>query len=203
MTAAEFETKRQQTGGKWIKEPGTYSVAIKAVTVKDANPYDAQWINVQVSVENSAGEEFNTFLTVPTTAEKSFLFGSKKSLREFNDLAKFLLGLGIKLEYDTAIFQLSDIFSDTANLIGQTLTIRVGYYGNYIKYAGKNGDSPQYSIVKKDGTELTGQVFTGFDAANAYASEESIKLQKFMKVLEVIPGTTLKLAPTASNDLPF
>ena len=203
MTAEEFEIKRQQTGGKWIKEPGTYTMAVKAVTIKDPNTYDPQWINVQISLENAAGEEFNTFLTVPTTAEKSFLFGSKKSLREFNDLAKFFLGLGIKLDYATAIFQLSDIFSDTANLIGQTITLRLGFYGNHIKYAGKVDDVPSYLIVSKDGTDLTGRVFSGFDAANAYATEEAIKLQKFMKILDVIPGTTTKLASVASSDLPF
>jgi hypothetical protein len=154
-------------------------------------------------LENSAGEGFNAYLTIPTTAEKSFLFGSKKSLREFNDLAKFFLGLGITLDYTTAIFQLSDIFSDTERLIGQTITVRLGYYGNYVKYVGKDGDTSQYTIVKRDGSDLTGRVFTGFDAASAYATEEAIKIQKFMRVLEVVPGSTLKLAPTASNDLPF
>lgn len=203
MTAEEFEIKRQQTGGKWIKEPGTYTTVIKSVTVKDSNKFDSQWVDVVVSLENSAGEGFNAFITIPTTAEKSFLFGSKKSLREFNDLAKFFLGLGITLDYTTAIFQLSDIFSDTERLIGQTITVRLGYYGNYVKYVGKDGDTSQYTIVKRDGSDLTGRVFTGFDAANAYATEEAIKIQKFMKVLEVVPGSTLKLAPTASNDLPF
>jgi hypothetical protein len=203
MTAEEFETKRQQTGGKWIKEPGTYTMVVKAVSIKDPNPFDTQWINVQLALENASGEEFNTFLTIPTTAEKSFLFGSKKSLREFNDLAKFFLGLGINLDYATAIHQLSDVFSDTANLIGQTITLRLGYYGKHVKYVGKVDNVSSYIIAEKDGTDATGRVFSGFDAANAYAAEEAIKLQKFMKVLDVIPGTVLKSVSTASNDLPF
>jgi hypothetical protein len=207
MTAEEFETKRASTGGKWIKEPGTYNLIIKKIDVKGPNKYDTQWVDLVVTMESAEGAEYNQYLTIPTTAEKSYLFGSKKTLYAYNDVDKFLLGLGIKLDYNSAISQLEALFEDMdTSFIGSTITLRLGFRGNRLKYSGKENDSSIYVIVDKDDKVIVDKKFTGHEAAKAYADEAKIKLQDFIKCLEVVPATTVRAsnAPKLTiADLPF
>lgn len=207
MTPEEFKTKQASTGGKWIRDPGVYSVSIIEVEEKGTNQFDSQWLDFVFRFENADGAGSGTFVSVPTTAERSFLFGSKKSLREYNQLEKFLKGFGITLEYSSAISTIADLFEDaTATFVGKTFSARMGYYGNHIKYNGKVEDTSTYVIANKDGTQIDPTVFKGFDAAKEYAKANNIKLQDFIKVLEVIPSETSSIgaAPAAAaSDFPF
>lgn len=180
---------------------------VKSIEVKGPSNYDSQWVNLLVTVEDSSGKVLTHFLDIPTTAEKSYMYGSKKSLNEYNRLEKFLRGFGVELSFDTAIHQVADLFSDPeATFVGKTFSARVGYYGNYTKYLGKNGDVSEVAIVDKNGAPVVDKKFAGYDAANAYAKENNIKVQGFAKILDVVPATAAAIvggsaAPKA--DLPF
>lgn len=205
MTAEEFQTKRASSGGKWINEPGTYSLIVTGVTVKEASQYDSQWVNVLFNLEDSEGKCANHFLEVPTTNEKSFMYGSKKSLAPYNNLDRFLKGFGVTLEFTEAISQLESLFSDPEKtFIGKTISVRMGYYSNYTKYVGKDGDVSQYQIVDKNGAPVVDLKFSGFEAAKAYAEANSIKLQGFPKIQDVVPATTASISTSKSTaDLPL
>ena len=176
------------------------------MTVTGADSFDPQWVNVQFDTENSDGGEFRYYLSIPTTGEKSFLYGTKKTLKNYNDVDKFLKGVGYQLEYTTALDTLSAVFNSASEmLVGKTVSMRLGYYGNYIKFVGKTDAGVQYIIADKDGKDIVGQVFSGFDAAKAYAEESKIKIQGHMKCLDVIAAD--KIAPvgklTLAEALPF
>lgn len=204
MTPEEFKTKQASTSGKWIKEPGTYSMSIISIEEKGASQFDGAWLDFVIGMENADGAKFNTFISVPTTAERSFLFGKKKSLNEYNRLEKFLGGLGIALEYSSAISTIADIFEDPTSLVGRTLTLRLGFYTNYVKYIGKDGDLVQYQIVDKNASPLDPTVFNNFDAAKAFAKEKNIKLQDFIKILDIVPAAVSNIVVGAStSELPF
>lgn len=205
MTPEEFQTKRESVGGKWIKEPGVYSLQIVGVEVKGPSQYDAQWMNVLFSFQDSEGRAANHYVEVPTTAEKNFMYGTKKSLAAYNNLDRFLKGFGFVLDFTNAIFQLEKLFSDPEKtFVGKTLSARLGYYANYTKFAGKDGEISQYIIVDKTGAQVVDLKFAGFEAADKYAKDNGIKLQGFPKVQEVLPATTASLvADVSAPALPF
>lgn len=207
MTPEEFKTKQASTGGKWIKEPGTYSLIIKGVEIGDANQYDSQWVDAKFIMENEEGQLASHFVVFPTTAERSYLFGSKKSLGEYNKLEAFLRGFGVSLDYTTAIFQIEKLFSDPEKVfVGKTLTVRMGYTSNHTKFVGKDGEVSQYQICDKSGAPVVPTLFAGFEAADAYAKQNNMKLQGFPKILEVVSSTTASIivgAPAIASALPF
>jgi hypothetical protein len=135
------------------------------------------------------------------------MYGVKKSLREYGNLEKFLRGFGVELEYTNAIFQIEKLFSDPeATFVGKTLSARIGYYGNYTKFVGKDGEVSQYKIVDKAGNPVVDKTFAGYEAAEAFAKANSIKLQGFPKIMDVIPSTTASIvvgAPAIAEALPF
>lgn len=180
---------------------------IKGIEVGEPNQFDNQWVDVKVTMENEAGQLASHFVVVPTTAERSFLFGSKKSLGEYNRLEAFLRGFGVHLEYQSAIFQIEKLFSDPEKVfVGKTLTVRMGYTTNHTKFVGKDGDVSQYQICDKNGAPVVPTVFAGFEAADAYAKQNSMKLQGFPKVLEVVSASTASIvvgAPALASALPF
>jgi len=205
LTPEEFKTKQAATGGKWIRDAGTYSLSVTGVEVQGTSRFDSQWINLKFTFENAEGQQFSEFVEVPTTAERSFLYGEKKSLANYNKLERFLKGFGITLDYASAMSTIAELFGDAEQtFIGKTVSLRLGFYGNHIKYMGKSGEDKQYMIVNKGGEPIEPKIFTNFDAAKAYAKENSIKLQDFIKVLEVVPAATSAIAPaSAVSDLPF
>ncbi len=205
MTPEEFQAKQASQGGKFIREPGTYSLIVTGVEAKQVNGFDNDWYDFVFSLENTDGQSMNHFLSIPTTAHKSFMFGKKKSLSEYNKLEKFLLGFGVRLEYSTAITQIAKLFEDAADsFVGKQITLRVGFTSNHLKYLGKDGDISKYKIVDKNDQEVVPLVFKGYEAAEQYAKENNIKMSGFIRVLEVIPATTAALNLVAVDDsIPF
>ncbi len=206
MTAEEFETKRKQTTGKFINDPGTYSLVVTGVDIKGANQKDAQWADVVFTLENPEGQSYNHYVSLPLTAARSFLFGPKKTLYAYNDLDKFLRGFGVVLEYSNAITQLQDLFSDPAiTFVGKPISMRLGYQSNRSKYVGKSDTGSQYILVDKDDKQIGTEVFSGFEAAEAFADEQKIKLQKFIRCLDVIAAKEVQLSSVRAvgADLPF
>lgn len=178
---------------------------MRSVEIKGPNKFDQQWVDAVFTLENSDGQTYNQFVSFPTTASQSYLFGSKKSLREYNDLDRFVKGIGLSLNYETAIHEIQEWFADLdSTFVGQTITMRLGYRQSYVKYLGKDGESSQYGIVDKDGKAINSLIFSGWEAAEAYADAEKIKLQKFIRCLETLPGKPQ--APkkdVVKFDLPF
>jgi hypothetical protein len=180
-------------------------VSVIKVEERGTNQFDSQWLDFVFSVETAEGAGANMFISVPTTAERSFLFGSKKSLREYSTLEKFLAAFGVQLEYSSAISTIADLFekpSDT--FIGKTLSIRFGFRGNHIKYCGKANDLSTYMIVDKNDSPIDATVFNSFDTAKEHAKQNNIKLQDFIKPVEFIAATTSAISTSkAVDDLPF
>jgi hypothetical protein len=179
---------------------------VKAIKVQGPSNFDSQWINLIFTLEDSSGKLLTHFLDIPTTAEKSFMYGAKKSLNEYSKLEKFLRGFGVELKFEEAIHQIADLFSDPEEVfVGKTFSARVGYYGNYTKYVGKDGDVSQVKILDKNGNPAVDKAFAGYDAANAYAKENNIKLQGFAKILDVVPASVSAITSSTApkSDLPF
>jgi hypothetical protein len=178
---------------------------VTGIESKGPNQFDNDWYDFVMQLENSDGQSTSHYITIPTTAQKSFMFGSKKSLAEYAKLEKLLLGFGIKLEYSNAITQIATLFSDAAaNFVGKQVSMRLGYNSNHLKFIGKNGEVSEYKILDKKGDEVTPLVFAGFEAGEQYAKENNIKLQAFIRVQEVVPSTVATIS-LAANDtsLPF
>lgn len=172
-----------------------------------ASNFDDQWINLKFTMENSEGQLATNFVEVPTTAERSFLHGSKKSLGPYNKLEQFLKGFGVVLEYSNAIFTIEKLFSNPEEtFVGKTFTARMGYTTNHTKFLGKDGEVSQYQICDKNGAPIVDKVFAGFEAADTYATANSLKLQGFPKILEVVAASTASIvvgSPAVASALPF
>lgn len=207
LTADEFKTKQESVGGKWIKDPGTYSLIIKGVTLEGASNFDNQWINFKFTLENSEGQLATHFVEVPTTAANNYMYGAKKSLHNYTKLEKFLKGFGFDLEFTQAIHQLEKLFTDAEKtFVGKTLSVRMGYNSIHTKYLGKDGEVSKYKLVDKDGNPIVATDFAGFEAVDAYAKANNIKVQGFPKVLEVVPAATASIVaggPAIATALPF
>lgn len=207
MTPEEFKTKQASAGGKWIKDPGTYSLIIKGVELTGASNFDNSWLNFKFTLENNEGQLATHFVEVPTTASNNYMYGVKKSLLNYSKLEKFLKGFGFDLEFTQAIHQLEKLFSDAEKVfVGKTLSVRMGYTANHTKYMGKDGEVSQYVICDKDGKPIVATTFAGYEAVDAYATANNIKVQGFPKVLEVVPASTASIVAgvaAQSAALPF
>lgn len=207
LTPEEFKTKQESAGGKWIKDPGTYSLIIKGVEMTGASQYDNQWVNFKFTMENSEGQLATHYVEVPTTAANNYMYGVKKSLGNYSKLEKFLKGFGFDLEFTQAIHQLEKLFSDAEKtFIGKTFSARMGYTAIHTKYLGKDGEVSQYQIVDRDGNPIVADKFAGFEAVDAYAKANNIKVQGFPKILEVVPASTATIViggPAIASALPF
>lgn len=207
LTAEEFKTKQASTAGKWIKDPGTYSLIIKGVEMTGASQYDNQWINFKFTLENSDGQMATHFVEVPTTAANNYMYGAKKSLGNYSKLEKFLKGFGVDLEFTQAIHQIEKLFSDAEKtFVGKTFSARLAYTSIHSKFIGKEGEISQYQIVDKDGAPIVATKFAGFEAVDAYAKANSLKVQGFPKIVDVVPASTATIVtsgPAIAAALPF
>jgi len=178
---------------------------IKKIELRGPNQFDGSWVDLIFTLENTDGQSCNHYVSIPTTAERSFMFGKKKSLREYNNLDSFLHSVGYKLEYSSAMSQIVALFDDyDQTFVGKTLSARLGYLGNRAKYVGKTDAGAQYVLVDKNDKVIDDNSFSGIDAAKAYAEQNSIKLNGFIKCLDFIPAETAAVATlSAVSDLPF
>ncbi len=207
LSSQEFDATKKD-GGKFISDPGTYSMTIKAFSFGEVNPYDSAWINATVTLEDAQGRDLRHFLDIPTECRNSYLFGDKKSTHNLENLQRFLRGLGIVFDYDNGMEQIGAIFGNPDQLIGKPLNVRLGYKGPHIKYVSKD----EFLVVEKDDVtpKLEGS-FPNKKAAEAAATEAGIKMNKnagFINVLEIFSAKEAAIdleAPSTSVDidLPF
>lgn len=207
LSAKEFEAEKQDTGSKFLQDPGTYSMIIKSFTFGDVNPFDSAWINATAVLQDPEGRDLKFFIDVPTECRNSFLFGDKKSTFNLEKLQTIFRGLGIAFDFDNAMQQVGALFGNPERLIGKPLNVRLGYKGPHVKYVSKT----EYLVVEKDHTTLKIEgSFADKKSALAAAAEAGIKgvdKNGFMNVLEVFPSkeTVIDLDVTESDtsELPF
>lgn len=207
LSPEQLEERMNQSGGKYINEPGTYSVKIISAAFDEKRmPSDQDWVQLILELEDGSGATIKHYQSVPTTAKNSFLFGAKKSVFPLKSLQALLRGLGEVFDYENGMQQIARVFGKPETLIGKPLSIRVGYEGAHIKYSGKNAnDEAQYEIVDKDHkTRLIDAVFSTRDAAKNAAQENGIDSRKlgFARVLEFFAGERTEQKPTTTA-LPF
>lgn len=196
-------------GGKFLNTPGTFDLAIVGATFKETpSEKDDAWYSLTVELQDSEGRGMKHFVLVPTECRNSFLFGKEKSAFAYENLASFVRGLGIALDYDNAMSQIAQIFGAPEKLVGKVIKARIGYKQPYIKYLGKEGDDKQYQIVDKDGKPKTEDIFADAKAAQKFATDNKIKLG-FCNVLEIYGSKEPQLlltgagASAPADDLPF
>lgn len=207
LSKTEFDSHAKDMG-KFVNEPGTYDMLIKAVSFKDTpSEKDSAWISAEILLETPDGKTMKHFALVPTECRNSFLFGADKSTFALENLQNFLRGLGVAFDFENGMAQVASIFGNVNNLIGKTLKVRVGYKGPTVKYLGKE----EHVVVKSDFvTPAVDGVFKTKDAAIAAANEAGIAKSKlsYANVLEIFPSTTQQIVAASATtsvdlDLPF
>ena len=209
LSAQEFKAEKDDTS-KYLQEPGTYGMTITVVKFGNISQYDSAWIQADLTLADVKGRTLRMFLDVPVECRNSFLFGEKKTTYNYENLQKFFRGLGLVLDFDNTMNQVSALFGNPDQLIGKPLNVRLGYKGVHVKYIAKD----EYSVVEKDHETLKIEgVFANKAAAETAAVEAGVKgITKnsgYMNVLEIFPGKEPVIdldAPVSESvdlDLPF
>lgn len=203
ISAEAFQQEAEKASSKFLNDPGTYDLLIKSVTWKNPSEKDPVWVTLEIGLEDTEGRTIRHFLMVPTECRNDFLFGDKKQAFAFENLSKFMRGLGIAIDFTNAMEQVAQIFGDAEQLIGKNLRVRLAYDGDHSVYLGKTDDGlKRYQIVKKDGTPKDDTIFADSKALAAYAAEHKIKLE-FIKVKEIFPAKepALVLGAAVADDI--
>jgi len=214
LSKEEYNAEVNKVGGKFLQEPGTYDLTIKAVSFKDKpNDKDSAWIDTTIELEGPDGQTMRHFQMIPTECRNSFLFGEKKAVFALESLQKFFRALGLQFDYENGMEQVAAVFGNPDSLIGKSVKARVGYKGPHLKYLGKSeANIAQYQVVDSDHTTLKIEgVFADKDSALAAAADAGIaknKISGFMNVLEFFsakePALIIGNTQTVNTvDLPF
>ena len=209
ISETEFNANKKD-GGKFLNDPGTYDLVIKAVEFKETpSEKDTAWLSVTLVLESPEGKTMKHFVMVPTECRNGFLFGAQKQTFALEGLQKFFRGLGLVFDYDNGMEQVAAIFGNPDVLIGKTLKCAVGYKGITIKYVAKE----EYQVVEKDYKTLKVEgTFASADAAKAAALDAGIKpsnISGFINVLDIFAAKEPQIflenssAGTVDLDLPF
>ncbi len=209
ISQEEFSSHKKEGGGKFLNDPGTYDMVIKAVDFKEsANLKDSAWIGSTIQLETHDGKGLKYFLDVPTECRNGFLFGPDKAVWPLEKLQKFFRGLGIQFDYENGMSQVGALFGDVNKMIGKTIKVRLGFNTHHAKYLGRD----EYILVEKDDkTKKLDGVYANKDALNAAALEAGIKRDKnqdFIQLLEIFPSKEPLIdleavESSVENDLPF
>ena len=206
ITGEQFDAAAEAARDKFISEPGTYDLLIKSAEWKNPSEKDPVWVTLQIELENTEGKTMRHFIMVPTECQNDFLFGADKKAFAFEQLAKFVRGLGITLSFENAMEQVASIFGDLDKLIGKSIKVSVTYEGSHLKYLGKDADgNKKYQIVDKKG-EPRDEIFADRQAAEAFAKANKIPLV-FLKIKDIFaakqPALTLAATGTDTVEYPF
>lgn len=206
MTEAEVNASKTD-GSKFLNDPGTFEMVIKAVEYKNASEKDTAWLGVNLTLEVN-GKSLKYYLMIPTECRNSFLFGVDKQTFAIDKLRNFFRGLGLVFDFENGMEQVASLFGDVNRLVGKKLNVRLGYEGPHARYNGKD----DYSFVEKDHVtnKLPGS-FANKLAIEAAARDAGIKYNTnndFIKVLEIFPSKEAQLEIGVSTqedvaDLPF
>lgn len=209
-TEAEFNKELNKGQNNFIKEPGEYVLSVADIEVRGVSEKDENWFSTKFTLENAEGAKFNYFQLFPRKRVNNFKYGPKKTTFVYKGLMDFMRGFGINLEFETAMGTLAKVYEDITVLQDKKITVILGYTGPYVAYKGKSIEgNNQYVIINKgtpvldeEGSEL---IFPDWRAAENYAAGVSLKLQKFMEMVNIRPGKALKVEEVEEEEetLPF
>lgn len=189
--------------GKYIREPGTYEMSVKTAEYAQQNQNDPAWMSAKFELEDGRGKLFTHYQDFPTECKNSYLFGKDKSVWPLENLQKFLRAFGVVFDYENGIQQMADIFGNLDKFALKTLRVRLGYSGNHIKKVRNEDDTENYRIVDRDGTPLFDESFADLDSAKAFAKDNNVKYQPYMKVLEFFPATENSLEAVKVDNVDY
>jgi hypothetical protein len=205
-TEDELQKKLAESGGFKSKylDPGKHDVTIQAA-VFQGPARDPNWGNFKLTLEGLGEKTTTAFLLVPMAdVEYTNPDTGKKTTFLYGKFQKFMKALGVVVTIETLEDVLNENFTAAEDgvvkaLIGRTMTIQLGFDGNYIKYIGKDEIGTKvYNIVMADGSTLADTrgkalVFADFDAASAHAEANQIRVQKYASVLEYTASANAKI----------
>ena len=189
----EFETELASSGfEQWIKSPGKYELILDSIEAKGEAKKDPNWYGFSFKFVSSTGAKTNIYQMFPVRRVDNFRYGPKKTLMIYQKLLDFLHAFGIYPEFETAMHTIGSVMQNFESLLGQKITVEIGYTGSYTQYVGKDGEQSLYAIIKQgqelkdeEGKELR---FPGWQAAENYAKGIKLQIQGFPEVLKYYPA---------------
>lgn len=181
----EAKIAEQALGGKYF-EPGKYDVVVDDVEFTGLSEKDPTWGNLQVTLKGTNDRTIKSFIMIPF---KEVTYGEKKTMFVFRQFRTFCSALGVTVTRANLEETMKTVFAKPERLKGTALSIEVGYQKGYVKYAGKSEDGgAKYTIHTQDGNPVCGPdqrplIFPDRAAANNYAIENGIAIDKFPRVL--------------------
>lgn len=191
-TEAELQEKLSQQESKFkYLNPGNHDVTILSATYEGA-ARDPNWGKFKLVLEGMGKRTTTSFLMVPIAdVEYRNPDSGKVTTYLYTKFVQFMGALGVTVTIESLEDVLNSNFANPdKTLVGRTLTIDLGFDGNYVKYVGKDeANVPVLNIIMKDGSALADPkgkalVFSDRDAAMAHAEANQIKIQEYASVLE-------------------
>lgn len=200
---AELQTKLAETSrfvNKYL-DPGKHDVVLTAATYEGPGR-DPNWGNFKITMEGGGKRTTSAYLLVPVSdVEYTNPDTGKKTTFLYTKFRQFMGALGVNVTIENLEDVLNDNFSKPEKtLVGRSVTIDLGYDGNFIKYMGKDEIGGKvYNIVMADKSTLADSrgktlVFSDMDAAAAHAEANQIRIQRYSSVLEYSIPANLKKA---------
>jgi len=179
----EILKEEQKKGGKPL-ELGLQELTITKPELLGRCPNDETWLSIKMILEGSNGGSKYYWVQVPTG---SVLFNPEHSngpTRVFSNLREFIAGLGedLKATKESLSKVIPKYFSNLKKLDGLKLKCFVGYTGPHANWVGKD----QYTLVDKDDTPLTGEIYEKrSDVERACAELKLTNFQQFAEILYI------------------
>lgn len=187
----EMQEDARKQSARFFDKPGQYDLRITEATYQGAAEKDPKWGKVYITLEGANGREIKDTLLLPMAGD--IKYGEKGQTFPFHKLRGFTSSLGQSLSVAEGPKglnkQLSSLFYPIDKLIGKSLKANIGYRAGYVRYVGKKDDgSKMYELVASDGNVVSengeAKRFPDVAAAQQYATDNSIKFDKFISVLD-------------------
>ena len=177
------KTEDSRAGGEYLG-PGQHDVKIKAAEFKKMMVGDPTWASYMITLEDASGKPLKHFVSVPTkdiTYNKPGIEPRAKMMF-FHKLRDFFRAIGVDPDIDNVGQNITQLFGVPERLVGAELTVTVGYRGAHLQYS-----SDGISIVSKNGTKITDELFKDKDSATAAAAEQGLVIERFAEVTRLHP----------------
>lgn len=195
-TEAELQAKLAETGGARYLRPGIHDVTIASATY-EGKAKDDNWGKFLLTFKGVRDQTTTAMLLVPISDIEYRTADGKVTTFLYTKFRRFMESLGVLVTVENLEETLNTYFSKPEKtLVGQTLTIKLDYDGNHVKYTGKDeAGKNKYVIQMKDGTQIAGSdkrvlVFGDFDSAMAYVEANQISVQEYPSVLDYTQSAT-------------
>jgi len=177
----------------------TYKVILTIEGVKTIQKPKRNGDGTFDAVVNDKGHEvasINYWVMVPVNGHIKYNPNeSKAPLAVYGKFKKFMAALGIPIEstYESLRAVVMSSFAKPKALDGKVIRAEIGYHSPYLV---RSDDT--WTVMNKEGTPLTEEVFTSRETAEAYALDKGLNLQFSTEVLKFLPAATNAEAKTES-----